>query len=248
MAIEEDAYTRALAAFSAAQAPPRAIVVVSAHWEARSPIRVNAHPRPPLIYDFGGFPGPLYRLTYPAPGAPDLAEEIASLLAEAGVEAALERARGWDHGVWIPLRLLYPDASVPVVELSLPVPRTPSQLTTVGRALATLRRRGVLLLGSGGIVHNLSRVRFKGKDAAVEDWAGAFDEWIRARLARLDAEGLLSYREDAPHAALAVPTSEHLDPVFFVVGAALEADRAVPVFEGFQYANLSMRCFALRSE
>lgn len=247
IAIEEDAYTKALAAFAAAQPRPEAIVVVSAHWEARGPIRVNANPLPSAIYDFGGFPERLYRLTYPAPGAASLAEEIAALLSGAGFSPALETARGWDHGVWVPLRLLYPEPSIPVVEISLPVPRTPAELVKAGAALASLRRRGVLLMGSGGIVHNLSRVRFGEKEAPVEDWARAFDEWIRERLERLEVEMILSYRGRAPHADLAVPTSEHFDPLFFVLGAALEDDRAVPLYEGFHYATLSMRCFALRS-
>ncbi|HSD27144.1 MAG TPA: class III extradiol ring-cleavage dioxygenase, partial [Vicinamibacteria bacterium] len=124
-ALDDDAYTRALGAWARGRPRPRAVVVVSAHAEASGPVRVNAAAEPGLIYDFHGFPAPLYELRYPAPGAPDLAREIAGTLAEAGLEPGLDARRGWDHGVWVPLRLLYPAADVPVVALSLPVPRTP---------------------------------------------------------------------------------------------------------------------------
>src|SRR5688572_2329204 len=132
--------------FAARHPRPAAIVIVSAHWEARGPVRVNAAPRPELIYDFGGFPPALYELTYPAPGSPAVAEEALALLADAGLGAAREERRGWDHGVWIPLRLLYPDADVPVVEVSLPLPRDPETVLRMGAALEPLRARGVLLL------------------------------------------------------------------------------------------------------
>jgi 4,5-DOPA dioxygenase extradiol len=244
-ALDDDAYTRALAAFAQAQPAPRAVVVVSAHWEAHGPVRVNAVARPPLIYDFGGFPDALYRLSYPAPGAPDLAAEVTALLQAAGIDTAQEASRGWDHGVWVPLRLMYPAAAVPVVEVSLPVPRTPARIMAMGAALAPLRDRGVLLFGSGGIVHNLRRLRFGEKQPPVDDWAVAFDEWVRTRLEQLDAAGLAGYRDSAPHAALAAPTTEHFDPLFFVLGARADADRIAPIFEGFEYGSLSMRSFAL---
>jgi 4,5-DOPA dioxygenase extradiol len=245
IAIEEDAFTRALAAFGPRLNDVSAVVVVSAHWEARGAFRVTAAAAPPLIYDFYGFPDALYWLTYPAPGAPRLAQEIGERLSAAGLTCAKDLDRGFDHGVWVPLRLLLPDARVPVVALSLPVPRTPRDLLAAGRALAPLRERGVLLLGSGGVVHNLRLVRFGAKDAPVEDWARSFDEWVRDRLAAGDVEALADYRAEAPHAALAVPTSEHFDPLFFTLGAFGAGDRVESVFEGFHYGNLSMRGFAV---
>ncbi len=244
-ALDDDAYTGALAGFAREQPEPAAIVVVSAHWEAHGPVRVNAAAEPALIYDFGGFPDALYRLSYPAPGSPELAAEIGGLLGEAGIAHTEETARGWDHGVWVPLRLLYPEAAAPVVEISLPLPRTPAVVMALGAALAPLRDRGVLLFGSGGIVHNLRRLRFGEKDAPVDDWAAAFDAWVRVRLEQLDAAGLASYADAAPHAALAVPTTEHFDPLFFVLGACGDADRCSAIFEGFEYGSLSMRSFAL---
>jgi 4,5-DOPA dioxygenase extradiol len=244
-ALEHDAYTRALGAWARGRPRPRTIVVVSAHREARGPVRVNTASRPSLIYDFYGFPTPLYQLTYPAPGAPDLAHEVAEALDGAGVETSLDAMRGWDHGVWVPLRLLYPAADVPVVQVSLPVPRTPELLLTMGRALAPLRERGVLLFGSGGVVHNLGMLRWDGDGGAPEPWAEAFDSWVRDRLLSLDVEALREWEARAPHGELAAPTSEHFDPLLFVLGARTDRDRVEDVYEGFRYGSLSLRSFAL---
>jgi len=246
VALEKDDYTRSLKRFADDHPTPLAIVVVSAHWEAPGPIRVTAAPRPSLIYDFAGFPEALYRITYGCPGSPDLAREIVALLTGAGMAAAPEPRRGLDHGAWVPLSLLYPRADVPVVEVSLPVPRAPHDLRRVGEALGALRERGVLLLGSGGVVHNLARVVFEDKRAPVEPWAAAFDAWVRDRLAAGELEAIASYRQKAPHADLAVPTTEHFDPIFFALGAASSSrDRPVTVYEGFHHGTLSMRSFAL---
>ena len=230
----------ALERFAARHPRPAAIVIVSAHWEARGPVRVNAAPRPGLIYDFGGFPPALYELTYPAPGSPAVAEEALALLADAGLDAAREERRGWDHGVWIPLRLLYPDADVPVVEVSLPLPRDPETVLRMGAALAPLRARGVLLLGSGGIVHNLRLARLDSENGPVDEWARAFDRWVRERIERRDPDELARYRTLAPHADLAVPESEHFDPLLFAAGAAREGDEVEEIASGFQYSNLSL--------
>lgn len=245
VALEDDDYTRSLGRFARETPSPQAIVAVSAHWQAPRPIRVTAGARPATVHDFTGFPETLYGLTYPAPGSQELAEEIVSLLNGGGLGAALDETRGWDHGVWVPLRLAYPAADIPVVEISLPRGATPEELGRIGRALAPLRRRGVLLLGSGGIVHNLSRVRLDEPHAAVDEWARAFDGWVAARLEAGEFEALDIYRDTAPHADMAVPTTEHLDPLFVVLGSAAPNERAVTVFEGFRHANLSMRCVAL---
>ncbi|MBI3856693.1 MAG: dioxygenase [Planctomycetes bacterium] len=246
LAVERDGVTEMLSRWGGALRP-RTIVVVSAHWEARGAVRVTGSPRPPLIYDFSGFPPELYDLRYPSPGDPALAAEIVKRLEESGLKAALDGSRGLDHGAWVPLLHAFPAASLPVVEVSLPVPRTPEEGVQVGRALAPLRDRGVLLVGSGGIVHNLRRVRFDDKQAPEEDWAKEFDGWIRDRVKTLDAAAIAAYRKDAPHASEAVPTSEHFDPIFFVLGAALPGDRVSTLFEGFHYGNLSMRSFELQS-
>jgi len=245
VALEDDDYTQALEAWARDQPAPRAAVVVSAHWEARGPVRVNVAAHPPLIYDFSGFPPPLYRLTYDAPGDPALAREVLEMLKAAGLDPASEGERGWDHGVWVPLRRLFPAADVPVVEVSLPVPRTPALVMRIGEALRPLRDREVLLFGSGGVVHNLRRLDWSGKEAPVAGWARAFDSWVAERLERGGAEALLDYDRQAPHAELAAPTTEHFDPLLFALGSRAPGDRATPVFEGFQYGSLSMRSFAL---
>ena len=242
-ALDHDNYTQALSAWARSIARPRAIAIVSAHSEARGPIRVNAAPRPALVYDFSGFPDELYAIRYPAPGSPELASVIASALEEAGVEALRDEASGWDHGVWVPLRLLFPEADVPVVSLSLPVPRTPELLLRAGHALAPLREQGVLLVGSGGIVHNLRKLRWS-EGETPEPWAETFDTWVGERLKALDVDGLLAY-ERTPHAELAVPSSEHFDPVFFVLGSRARDERVHAVCEGFRFGTLSLRSFAL---
>jgi 4,5-DOPA dioxygenase extradiol len=244
-ALDDDAYTRALGAWARGRPKPQAIVVVSAHAEAPGPVRVNAGAEPSLVYDFYGFPAPLYELRYPAPGAPDLARDVAAAFAGAGLDPVVDERRGWDHGVWVPLRLLYPAADVPVVEVSLPVPRTPELLLAMGRALSPLREKGVLLFGSGGVVHNLRRLRWDDAEGPPEPWAAAFGAWADERLHAHDVAGLAAYASRAPHADLAVPTSEHFDPLFFVLGARGDRDEVESVYEGYRYGTLSLRSFAL---
>jgi 4,5-DOPA dioxygenase extradiol len=244
LALEREGHAEALRAFGKRLPDPSAIAVVSAHWEAPGPIRVTVAAHPPLVYDFGGFPRPLYEMTYPAPGSPELANEIIQMLGEAGLSAVAEPRRGWDHGVWIPLRLLVPDASVPVVEVSLPVPRDPGLVARVGKALSRLRDRGVLLVGSGGIVHNLGAARLDCKEGPVDEWAKRFDDWVREHVARRDVGGLASYRGRAPGSDLAVPQTEHFDPLFFILGAARPGDRLEEINRGFEYGNLSLSSYA----
>ncbi len=245
-ALDEGGYSRALRGFASSIPLPRAIVIVSAHWEAPDPVRVTATPQPNLIYDFGGFPRELYELTYPCPGSPEVAADVVAALGEAGIGASLERERGLDHGVWVPLRLAFPEARVPVVEVSLPPRGGADRLFRIGKAIAPMRRERILVVGSGGIVHNLYRARLDREDAPVDPWAREFDAWVRDAVGRLDLEALARYSELAPGAAEAVPTREHFEPVLVVAGAALPGDRVEDVYEGFRYANLSMRSFAIR--
>lgn len=245
LAVEKDGFTAMLGRWGG-MLRPRAIVVVSAHWEASGPVRVTGVESPTLIYDFSGFPPELYDLRYPSPGDPALAADLVRRLAKEGVQATVDPRRGLDHGAWVPVLHAFPGAAVPVLEVALPVPRTPKQIADVGRALAPLRDEGVLLVGSGGLVHNLRRVHFADKEAPVDGWAGEFDRWVGERLRSLDPAALADYR-NAPHAAEAVPTTEHFDPAFFVLGAALPGDRLSTLFEGFHYGNLSMRSFELTS-
>jgi 4,5-DOPA dioxygenase extradiol len=239
IAIEQDDFTRAVAAFGESLRGARAIAVVSAHWQARS-VRVNAVAHPETIYDFGGFSPELYKIRYEAPGDPALAREISALLGN----APLEETRGWDHGLWVPLRILLPDANVPIVEVAQPSPTTPAELLRIGQALAPLRDRGVVIAGSGGIVHNLRAIHLADKSASVDDWAKQFDDWFATHLASRDFNTISRYRDLAPHANLAVPTPEHFEPVFVALGASRDTDTLTTIYEGFHYGNLSMRTFA----
>jgi 4,5-DOPA dioxygenase extradiol len=239
IAIEQDHFTRAVASFGTSLRGARAIAVVSAHWQARG-VRVNAVAHPETIYDFGGFSKDLYKIRYEAPGDPALAREIATLLGG----APLEETRGWDHGLWVPMRILFPEANIPIVEIAQPHPTTPAELLRIGQALAPLRDRGVVIAGSGGIVHNLRAIHLAEKNAPVDDWAKQFDDWFAAHLAARDFETLTRYAELAPHANLAVPTPEHFEPVFIALGASRETDKLTTIYEGFHYGNLSMRTFA----
>ena len=242
VAVEDDAYTEALAQWGQRLPRPRALVTVSAHWESDRPLRVTSAEKPDLIYDFSGFPPELYDLTYPAPGDPRLAEQIAAILSHHGTPCALDVERGIDHGAWIPMRRIFPQADIPLLQLTLPMPRHPEELMALGQALAPLRSEGVLLVGSGNVVHNLRRVHFGDKHGPVDEWANEFDDWFEARLEKRAREDLINYRKTAPNAALAAPTTEHFDPVFFVLGGS-ENDPRTDLFKGFHYGNLSMRTF-----
>lgn len=197
---------------------PRAIVVASAHYLMRAPC-VGGAEKPETIHDFGGFPQALYELQYPAPGSRELAGEIAALYAQAGLPAHIEEDRGLDHGVWTPLRYMYPDADIPVVPVSIQPLLGPEHQFKLGRALAPLRERGVLLLGSGSITHNLGDWRsYQGGGEAP--YVRPFTGWIEAKLRADDIAALLDYRRQAPFAERAHPSDEHLLPLFFAMGAA----------------------------
>jgi 4,5-DOPA dioxygenase extradiol len=243
IALAPGEYGEALADAGAALPAPSGLLVFSAHFPSRGEVRLTSAARPPLVYDFSGFPDELYRKRYDAPGSPSLAEEARDLLRGSGVRASTDERRGWDHGLWIPLSLAFPEASVPVVEASLPVGASPEDLLGIGRALAPLAARGVLVVGSGGIVHNLGRVRFGAGAGAVEPWAHAFDEWVADRLAAGETDRLARYREEAPHADLAVPTPEHFDPLFVALGSAGDGYRAEPLYRGFEHGTISLSSY-----
>jgi 4,5-DOPA dioxygenase extradiol len=231
VAIETGIYQEALERFGR-EHRPGAMVVISAHWESGDTVRIASAAEHRLVYDFGGFPRELYELTYPAAGDPGLARRIDGMLRNGDVRSALDPVRGWDHGVWVPLRLIYPKADVPIVELSIPGALSPAELFRIGGLLSPLRSEGVVILGSGGIVHNLGRLDWRRRDGPAEQWA-----W--------DIDALLRYQRTAPSAALAVPTNEHFHPLFVALGAAREQGRIEHIHEGFQYGTLSMRSFAV---
>ncbi|HTH74935.1 MAG TPA: class III extradiol ring-cleavage dioxygenase [Trinickia sp.] len=205
----------------AAQLPrPRAILMLSAHWGTDQPIASTAE-APETIHDFYGFPRALYELRYPAPGAPDLARRAASLLGAADIPA-LTQPHGLDHGAWVPLLLMFPQADVPVAQLSIQPHRDPAHHYAVGRALRPLAEDGVLIVGSGQITHNLRAADFGAKPGEADPRVAEFTDWFEARLAERDIEALLDYRRRAPSAVQMHPTDEHLLPIFSALGAAID--------------------------
>ncbi len=224
---------------------PKAIVAVSAHWGTSTSILISATERYETIHDFGGFPPALYELRYAPPGSPELAQRIAGLLKSGGWKSEITTTRGLDHGVWIPLRLMYPEAGISVVQISVPLDLTPHQLYEIGETLQALRSENIMIFGSGGIVHNLQKFRGGPIDQPVEPWVREFDDWFKVKLEQQKIADLIRYRELAPHPELAVPTFEHFAPVFIVLGAGSGSDKIETIFEGFQYGALSMRSFAV---
>ena len=194
VAIQTGPYQDALAQFGRT-VRPRAILAISAHWGSSTTISVAGVARNRTICDFGGFPALLYELTYSAPGDPELASHIVGLLNEHGFQAAVTNDRGLDHGTWIPLRLMYPEADIPFVRMSVPLQLTPEELFKIGQALAPFHEQGVMILGSGGIVHNLRLVHFEDRDFPVERWAAEFDRWFADAVEQMTS---LTYSATAP--------------------------------------------------
>jgi 4,5-DOPA dioxygenase extradiol len=205
-----------------------AVLVVSAHWQTRG-LQVMSTPVPETIHDFGGFPEALYALVYPAPGAAALAADAARLLIEAGYTVRFEDRRGLDHVVWVPLRFLLPRADVPVFQVSMPYGLDAPGAFELGRTLAPLRERGVMIVGSGSLTHNL--FEFRSGTATQAPYVREFADWIRQRLRDRDVAALEHYRAAAPHAERAHPTEDHLLPLLFTLGASAP-DEAVEVIEG----------------
>ena len=239
LALDGEEWGKAVSAFGRQLPSLRAILVCSAHWEASGSFRLSSAEVPGVMHDFGGFPEALYALDYPAPGSPELAVEASGRLAKAGLEAVLDPERPLDHGAWVPLRYLQPEASVPVVQLSLPRSRTPELLLAAGRALAPLRERGVLILGSGGIVHNL-RLLDWGGTSGPQPWATGFSRWVQAQLVAGNEAALREWKQ-APGSTESVPTSEHLDPLFLALGAS--GGLPETVYEGWQLGSLSLTSY-----
>ncbi len=225
----------------AAQLPrPRAIAVASAHWETQAPT-VDRARNPATIHDFSGFPAELYAMTYAAPGSPELAGRIAGLLDQAGLSCH-QVERGFDHGAWSPLALIYPHADVPVVEIALQPGLGPAHHLALGAALATLPGEGVLVIGSGSATHNLGALRMGG--GATPAWARAFDEWLADAARRGDGQALVDYQHAAPHARENHPTAEHYLPILVALGAAGAGARGRALHRSFAYGSLSMASYA----
>jgi 4,5-DOPA dioxygenase extradiol len=222
---------------------PKSILMVSAHWERLRPT-VSAPPRNETIHDFGGFPPELYTLSYPAPSSEALAKRVAQLLAAEGLPTDIDTRRGLDHGAWVPLMLAWPDADIPVVQLSVQTRLGPEHHYRLGQLLAPLRSEGVLVIGSGSFTHDLASFFTSGGqiDAPELDWVHSFAEWMSAALKERRIEDLLNYRALAPEAAHNHPTEEHLLPLYVALGAG--PAKVEHLHSSTTYGMLRMDAFA----
>ncbi|AYN10780.1 MULTISPECIES: DODA-type extradiol aromatic ring-opening family dioxygenase [Pseudomonas putida group] len=224
---------------------PRAIVVISPHWMTRGEVCVTASPHPETIHDFGGFPDALYELQYPAPGAPPLAQEIVDLLNDAGWKARLDARRGLDHGAWVPLLYLAPEASTPVIQVSMPMPIDTHSALRLGQALKPLRDMNVLIVASGSLTHNL--YEFRGASTHGEAYVKQFAAWTAQALTAGDTAQVLDYRRLAPAAERAHPTDEHFLPLLIALGAAGETYQTRVLEGGITYGVLAMDSYLFNS-
>lgn len=219
----------------------QAVAIVSAHWQTPG-LQVMHTAAPETIHDFGGFPPALYRLKYPAPGAPAMAADTAALLGAAGFSVSFDEVRGLDHGVWVPLLYLLPEARVPVFQVSLPFAYNAERALQLGRALKGLRDRGVLVMGSGSLTHNLREIGQT--DPSNTRYALEFTAWVREHLEKKDIDALVDYRRRAPHALRAHPTEEHFLPLLVALGASDDEDAVEVIEGGMTYGVLSMESYA----
>lgn len=232
--LQNDAYAKALTRFGS-RLKPKAIIIMSGHWQEQK-ILLTGSKAQRIIYDYGGFPPEAYAVQYPVQGAPEIAAQAVDLLLAAGMDAGLVE-RGLDHGAWVPLYRMFPKADVSVVQIS--ATGSPEQIAAIGKALVPLAHEGVLLLGAGALSHNFSLLRFN--DPEIDKWALEFNAWIN-NLLESNAEMLFQYRQN-PLALRAAPTTEHFDPLFFVLGAA---GKQSPVhhFDRIQHGNALMKIFS----
>jgi 4,5-DOPA dioxygenase extradiol len=223
---------------------PKAILVSSAHWETNVPM-LTGSARPETIHDFFGFPEPLYKLDYPAPGSMALAQQAQALLRQAGFTAAIDGTRGIDHGVWAPLLYMYPDADIPVVQLSVQPALGPRHHFNLGKALRELSGEGVLVIGSGHLTHNLRDWDRSGK-AAPMPYALEFQAWVLEKIRKKDLDALVDYRSRSAHGVRAHPTDEHFLPLFVALGAAAEASQPDRIFDAIESGALAMDAYVFQ--
>ncbi|HRP34808.1 MAG TPA: class III extradiol ring-cleavage dioxygenase [Gammaproteobacteria bacterium] len=243
-ALRPGAAGAALARQAAALPRPRAVVAVSAHWETARPT-VGTAPRLDTVHDFRGFPEALYRIRYPATGCPEAARAVGRAIEAAGLPVDFDAERGLDHGAWVPLRMMFPAADVPIVPLSLQPDAGPAHALRVGRALAPLRREGLMVIASGNLTHNLRDYFEAGPDRAEPPaYVRLFADWMHQRLVAGDTAALLDYRRQAPDARRAHPSEEHLLPLFVALGAAGEPFETLRFHAGIDDAVLAMDAFA----
>jgi len=231
--LDDDGWVAELGAWARAMPRPKSLLVISAHWEA-SPVAIGATSTRELYYDFYGFPQRYYDVKYPAPGAPELAARVREVIHGAGLQTRESPDRGLDHGVFIPLLCMFPEADIPVLQISMPT-EDPRALYELGRTLAPLRDEGTMIAGSGFITHNLRAL-----GANKPTWAVEFDAWTADVLRQHDVDALLDYRARAPGVAMSLPTHEHYVPLIVAAGAAEAASVSFPI-DGWAFGAFSRR-------
>ncbi len=244
LAYGESPVSDALSALTQTLPKPKALLFVSSHALSSDSIHVLSTEKNTIQHDFSGFQKDLYSLNYPCPGSPALADQVAQLLSQAQFQVKLDRSGPLDHGIWIPSLHLYPKADIPVIRVSIPTTLAPAYILKMGHTLSKLREEGIMLIGSGGAVHNLSRLEWSQKNGPAQSFATQFESWIIDCLTRKDVESLI-LAEEHPNFFTAHPTSEHYLPLLFTVGSSLPQDDLQILHRGIEYSSLSMLCFSL---
>lgn len=243
-ALAQNSFTQMLNQLGKDLPLPKAVLCISAHWMTEGSW-VTAMSQPKTIHDFYGFPPALFEVQYPAAGSPEMAREIQSRIIDPKIHLDQEMW-GLDHGSWSILRHIYPEAQVPVLQLSLYMKQPVAYHFKLGQELRKLREQGILILGSGNIVHNLRQIQWQ-VDAQAYPWAIEFDEWIKDRLEARDFDAIVNAFDKTEAGKLSVPTLEHYLPLLYVIGAANESDKLNFIFEGIQNASISMRCLSFHA-
>ena len=238
MLLDDELWTSQLRDIAAKIEKPQAIVMVSAHWESEPITLSNPEANTPLVYDFSGFDKKFYEMTYNSPDATQISQMLASMMPD--TETVHQSHRGLDHGAWVPLKVMYPDADIPVVQMSMPT-SDPTQLLELGKRLQPLRDKGVLIIGSGFMTHGLRYLRDWRSDAVAPTWSSEFDEWAAQALAAGDVDALSNFKELAPGMPYAHPTVEHFTPLFVTLGAATNSENAPETLIDGYFMGLSKR-------
>lgn len=241
-AIDTNPYTKTLNALGEKIPRPRAILVISAHWMTEGSW-ITEMPNPKTIHDFYGFPQALFDVQYPAPGSPEIAKEIRETVQQPKIHADTEMW-GLDHGTWSVLRHLYPEADIPVLQLSLHMEKPDEHHIQLGQELSKLRGKGILIIGSGNLVHNLRKIRWE-PDAKPFDWAIEYDEWLKEKLLDRNFSAVLNDYHKTEAGRLSIPTMEHYYPLHYILGAAHSSDELKFEYEELQNGSISMRSFSL---
>jgi 4,5-DOPA dioxygenase extradiol len=241
-ALFDNNFTQTLTKIGNSIEKPNAIMVVSAHWETNGTF-VSVSPHPKTIYDFGGFDRRLFEIKYEPKGHPDLAKSVIETAPTFGIQT--DQSMGLDHGAWTVLKYLYPKADIPVFQLSIDYTQPPAHHYKLANALKKMREKGVLIIGSGNIVHNLGILDWNNINAKPFDWAIEFDELVKSKLNKHDFDSLINYQQFGKLAQMAIPSNDHYLPMLYTLGLADKSEQVKYLFEGHQYGSISMRCFQI---